>query len=161
MQTVPTNSFSSGTMHKKDFEIDGRKKGPWTGGEIGNQPSGEKILTHQKRRGKGAARSLVLPLQCCRVAFSFFLSVVRRRRVGPNHNLALKGAARANHHIVSTHTFSHFSFPDFSSHPWTPNFHRNAALVGQTQKKVVQKTVALLPHLLTWVQMIVSLGLEE
>ena len=101
------------------------------------------------------------PLQCCRVAFSFFLSVVRRRRVGPNHNLALKGAARANHHIVSTHTFSHFSFPDFSSHPWTPNFHRNAALVGQTQKKVVQKTVALLPHLLTWVQMIVSLGLEE
>ena len=28
MQTVPTNCFSHGTMHEKDFEIDGRKKGP-------------------------------------------------------------------------------------------------------------------------------------
>ena len=139
MQTVPTNCFSSGTMHKKDFEIDGRRKGPWTGGEIGNQPSGEKS---SPIRREGVRVQLVrssCPLQCCRVAFSFFLSVVRRRRVGPNHNLALKGAARANHHIVSTHTFSHFSFPDFSSHPWTPNFHRNAALVGQTQTRLFKK----------------------
>ena len=65
MQTVPTNRFSYGTMHKKDFEIDGRKKGPWMGGKIGNQPSVEKILTLQKKRGKGtgrgAMRLLVLP----------------------------------------------------------------------------------------------------
>ena len=82
--------------------------------------------------------------------------------MGSNHNtLALKGAAHASQHIVSSHTFSHFSFPGFSSHPWIQNFHRNAALAVQTQKKVVQKTVALLRHLLTWVQTIVSLGLEE
>ena len=37
--------------------------------------------------------------------------------------------------------FFHFSFLDFSSHLWTPNFHRNATLAVQTQKKVVQKRV--------------------
>ena len=61
MQTVPTNCFSYGTMPKKGFEKDGRKKGPWMDGEIGNQPLDGKICTHQKRRGSGAARSLVLP----------------------------------------------------------------------------------------------------
>ena len=36
MQTVPTNCFSYDTMHKKDFEVHGRKKGPWMGVENGN-----------------------------------------------------------------------------------------------------------------------------
>ena len=45
-------------------------------------------------------------------------------------------------------SFHIFTFPDFSSHLWTPNFHRNAALAVQTQKKVVRNCFALLPHLL-------------
>ena len=36
MRTAPTNCFSYGATHKEDFEIDGRKKGPWMGVENGN-----------------------------------------------------------------------------------------------------------------------------
>ena len=105
------------------------------GGKIGNPQIRGKVAARSLPPSMLGVRSLVLPPSKLEV-MSRGRSVAAVHGVKSQLSIEGGGVSKPPQWILS-----HFSFPDFSSHLWTPNFDRNATMAVQTQKKVVQKSV--------------------